>query len=313
MRVAGSGILGVLGVSGSGKSSLLAALAGALPRSGSTQGQAFLDGQRLASLHLSSGAVGYCPQDNELTPGLTVREQIELFGRLRGLDEEKLEAEVRWLCFTLDLEAFEESQSQNLSGGNQRKLQCACALVGSPRLVCLDEPSAGCLANALRAKLQVLSAVVIATKSIDEADALCSKLMFLTRDGCLRTVGSSLEIRQRYGGGHELRATLKRPSMQEVYDHVRGDPDALLAFLRSCSHRLGLPDTAVAATPVATEVQEVLRRLQEAQGVEVFETLELPEDSEEMKAELARRWGLLLAIGEGNDCSDFRKERAHYE
>lgn len=46
---------------------------------------------------------------------------------------------------------------------------------------------------------------------------------------------------------------------------------------------------------------------------QVFETLELPEDSEEMKAELARRWGLLLAIGEGNDCSDFRKERAHYE
>lgn len=59
------------------------------------------------------------------------------------------------------------------------------------------------------------------------------------------------------------------PLIKEVYDHVRGDPDALLAFLRSCSHRLGLPDTAVAATPVATEVQEVLRRLQEAQGVEV--------------------------------------------
>ena len=144
---------------------------------------------------------------------------------------------------------------------------------------------------------------------------------------------------------------------------MRGDPETLLAFLRSCSHRLGLPDTAVAATPVPTEVQEVLRSsLQEAQGVEVgalsvdldfletssafdkrkfivffsytlmrdlcfesespcrydstpssriycsrvpialgtvppaflrcqvLETLELPEDSEEMKTELARRW-----------------------
>lgn len=245
--LAGSGILGVLGVSGSGKSSLLAALAGGLPCNGSMQGQALLDGQRLASLHQSFGAVGYCPQENELTPGLTVREQIELFGRLRGLAGDQLDAEVRWLCFTLDLEAFEESQSENLSGGNQRKLQCACALVGSPRLVCLDEPSAGldpmarrCLGNSLRAKMKVLSAVIIATKSIDEADALCSKLMFLTKDGCLRTVGSSLEIRQRYGGGHELRATLRRPSMQEVYDQVRSDPSLLRGFIGSCCRSLGI-------------------------------------------------------------------------
>eukprot|EP00435_Cladocopium_sp_Y103_P045827 s267_g13.t1 len=300
--LAGSGILGVLGVSGSGKSSLLAALAGGLPCNGSMQGQALLDGQRLASLHQSFGAVGYCPQENELTPGLTVREQIELFGRLRGLVGDQLDAEVRWLCFTLDLEAFEESQSENLSGGNQRKLQCACALVGSPRLVCLDEPSAGldpmarrCLGNSLRAKMKVLSAVIIATKSIDEADALCSKLMFLTKDGCLRTVGSSLEIRQRYGGGHELRATLRRPSMQEVYDQVRSDPSLLRTFIGSCCRSLGIEaseellDAMLLEAATRPQAAELMRRLRPEELEEAPETVELSEDSEEMKAELASR------------------------
>eukprot|EP00913_Durusdinium_trenchii_P024826 g23301.t1 len=309
--VAGPGILGVLGVSGSGKSSLLSALAGGLPRNGHILGRALLDGRLLDSMHLTCGAVGFCPQEliltwarrrsmsheNELTPGLTVREQLRLFGRLRGLSEEKLDAEVRWLCFTLDLEAFEESQSENLSGGNQRKLQCACALVGSPRLVCLDEPSAGldpmarrCLGNTLRAKLQALSAV---------ADALCSKLAFLTKDGCLRTIGSSLEIRQRYGGGHELRATLKRPSIQEVYDRVRRDPESLQHFFRSCCEALGVsPSNAssdlAARGAAADTVAELLRPLQEEEAVEAPEELELAEDSAEMKLELAGRSQLIL-------------------
>lgn len=147
--------------------------------------------------------------------------------------------------------------------------------------------------------MKVLSAVIIATKSIDEADALCSKLMFLTKDGCLRTVGSSLEIRQRYGGGHELRATLRRPSMQEVYDQVRSDPSLLRGFIGSCCRSLGIEPSEELLEATATEatgqLADVMRRLKAAAleleelEEEAPETMELSEDSEEMKAELASR------------------------
>ncbi|CAJ1458659.1 unnamed protein product [Effrenium voratum] len=299
ISLAATGVLGVLGVSGSGKSALLAALAGALPRSGRTSGKALLEGRELQKLQMGPGQIGYCPQENELTPGLTVTEQLLLFGRLRGVSGQKLLTEVRWLTSTLDLEAFEESQSENLSGGNQRKLQCGCALMGSPRLVILDEPSAGldpmarrCLANAVRAK-KVTSTTVIATKSIDEAEALCSKLIFLTKDGALRTIGSSLEIRQRYGGGHELRATLLRPSMQEVYESVQGNEDRLRGFLCSCLRAMGkekeivLPQTL---QQLPKKIEELLGPLAQANDTEAPEgEVLLSEDSEEMKSELAAR------------------------
>eukprot|EP00930_Biecheleria_cincta_P096776 TRINITY_DN88573_c0_g1_i1.p1 TRINITY_DN88573_c0_g1~~TRINITY_DN88573_c0_g1_i1.p1 ORF type:complete len:1423 (+),score=224.44 TRINITY_DN88573_c0_g1_i1:258-4271(+) len=324
--------LGVLGVSGSGKSTMLAALAGALPRDCQTVGTVRLDGKDLVGLsNLPTGTVGYASQDNELTHGLTVREQISLFGRLRGLFGKQLVLEVNSLCCALELEAFEESRSENLSGGNQRKLQCACALIGSPRLICLDEPSAGLdpmarrsLCRTLRSRLTTVSAVVVATKSIDEAEGLCSKLAILNKDGCLSTVGTAVEIRSRYGGGHELRVTLQRPTMAEVYEGIveQRDPESMAQFLQSCTAVLGgnvrderclrgfaaglaagsgprLPYGSLlrelAVVPWAAGLGEILSS-EALEGGNACRELVLPEDSSEVRAELGSRTTQILTV-----------------
>lgn len=88
--------------------------------------------------------IGWCPQFDGLLELLTVREHLELFGRIKGVRPERaLAAEVDRLLLRLDLRAFAGSPAGSLSGGNKRKLSLACALVGRPTVVFLDEPSTG--------------------------------------------------------------------------------------------------------------------------------------------------------------------------
>lgn len=87
--------------------------------------------------------VGWCPQFDGLLELLTVREHLELFGRIKGVGERALGAEVDRLLLRLDLRPFARAPAGSLSGGNKRKLSLACALVGRPPLLFLDEPSTG--------------------------------------------------------------------------------------------------------------------------------------------------------------------------
>ncbi|CAK0834393.1 unnamed protein product [Prorocentrum cordatum] len=107
-------VLGLLGVSGSGKSVALRCLAGALPAEAAVRGSARLCGRALLgrARRRQAGEAGWCPQDdNQLSPGLTVGEQIRLFGRLRGLRGPGLEEEARWLVRALDLGAYDEPRA----------------------------------------------------------------------------------------------------------------------------------------------------------------------------------------------------------
>ena len=83
--------------------------------------------------------LGYCPQFDKLPEYLTVNETLTLFSKLRGsYSTEKI---VDDMLNVFQLNEFERSLVQNLSGGNKRKLSVAIALVGSPTVVLLDEPT----------------------------------------------------------------------------------------------------------------------------------------------------------------------------
>jgi ATP-binding cassette subfamily A (ABC1) protein 3 len=159
---------GFLGINGAGKTTTLSILSGEFP---STAGNAFIDGFNvmndqnlirrkigfvlcsdlslsLISLSLSLFlAVGffcsYCPQFDALLELLTVREHLELYGRIKGLQGEALEKVVRRKIEQLDLKDFENKTAGSLSGGNKRKLSVAIATIGDPLIIFLDEPSTG--------------------------------------------------------------------------------------------------------------------------------------------------------------------------
>lgn len=109
-----------------------------------TSGTAFIDSENITYNQNSiRKKIGYCPQFDALLDLLTVREHLELYGRIKGIFGEALEEVVISKMTQFNLLQFENKLSGSLSGGNKRKLSVAIATMGNPPIIFLDEPSTG--------------------------------------------------------------------------------------------------------------------------------------------------------------------------
>ncbi len=86
---------------------------------------------------------GICPQHDVLFDMLTPREHLAFFGRIRGVPDDQLQAQVEQTLRDIDLTAKGDTRAAKLSGGQRRKLSIGVALIGDPKIVFLDEPTAG--------------------------------------------------------------------------------------------------------------------------------------------------------------------------
>ncbi|OBH19161.1 ABC transporter ATP-binding protein [Mycolicibacter sinensis] len=178
-------ILVLTGPSGCGKSTLLRALAGLLAPE---HGRILAD---QIAVTTTSGDRGMVFQDNALLPWRSVRSNIELALRLRGVPRTGRRAEAeRWIA-ELGLEGFADYLPKSLSGGMRQRVQLARGLAGAPRAVMMDEPF-GALDSATRAAMQALlidtwqahpTTVVFVTHDVDEALALGDRVAVLGRTG----------------------------------------------------------------------------------------------------------------------------------
>ena len=112
-----------------------------------------------------------------------------------------------------------------LSGGNKRKLSVAMALLGSPPVVLLDEPSAGMDPEARRFMWNIISdvaqkkkqsGVVITTHSMEEAEALSTKMGILVKGGVFKCFGSSQHVKNKFGTGYEIEVKFNLLSEKQV-------------------------------------------------------------------------------------------------
>jgi ABC-type multidrug transport system ATPase subunit len=122
----------VLGPDGAGKSTLLRVMAG-LTRPGSGTVES----------HLSRAALGYAGSTFDLYGDLTVHENLRFFGRLRGMEEGRLQARIGAMLALTGLKDAQNRLAGRLSGGMKKGLSLACALVHEPALLLLDEPTVG--------------------------------------------------------------------------------------------------------------------------------------------------------------------------
>ena len=129
----------------------------------------------------------------------------------------------------MDLTDFINVNAGVLSGGNKRKLQCAIALIGNPPIVLLDEPSTGVDPQAKRfmwtiisniSTLRKKSTVILTTHSMEEAEALCTKIGIMV-DGQFKCFGSSQHIKDKYGMGFEIEVKIKQLADDEVKDKLK--------------------------------------------------------------------------------------------
>jgi len=220
-------VFGLLGVNGAGKTTTFKMLCGQyVPTAGTIHVRGLDVSQHV---HEVRKMIGYCPQFDAILDELTVREHLQLYGRLKGYSGKELEVEVQHRQNVLDLNNFTNSRAGQLSGGNKRKLSVAMAVTGEPSMVFLDEPSAGMDPVARRFMWSVIqgiadrrkkSVVILTTHSMEEAEALCSRIAIQV-DGLFRCMGSAQQIKSRYGQGLELNVRFRIPL--PVQGHASGD------------------------------------------------------------------------------------------
>jgi ABC-2 type transport system ATP-binding protein len=181
--------LALIGPNGAGKSTLLSILAGALEPS---------DGDVIAGGdHVAPPKVGWVPQRPAQYGRLTARENLELFARLEGVEE--AQGAASRLLALVEL-PDDERPAAHLSAGNQQRLNLAIALLGSPRVLLLDEPTASLDPRQRRRFWEAASrvhegggAVVFATQNLEELERFASRVAVLL-DGELVFEGSVAEF-----------------------------------------------------------------------------------------------------------------------
>ena len=123
---------------------------------------------------------------------MTVKEHLVFYSKIKGILREKRTELIEKIMGEMDLKEFQNVQSQNLSGGNKRKLSVAMAMIGNPPIVFLDEPSTGMDPRAKRfmwtiisriSTLRKKSTVILTTHSMEEAEALCTKMGIMVNGG----------------------------------------------------------------------------------------------------------------------------------
>ena len=174
--------------------------------------------------------IGYCPQHNTLFESLTVIENLLFFARVKGIATNIRTKLVDRTIEVMNLGEHVNKEAGTLSGGNKRKLQVAIAIIGNPSIVLLDEPSAGMDPEARRFMWSVVAglsakrkkcAVILTTHSMEEAEALSSKMGIMVKGGVFKCFGSVQHIKNKFGTGFELEVKVIPMSKAKLLEIAR--------------------------------------------------------------------------------------------
>lgn len=224
-------VFGLLGPNGAGKTTSISMMCGLLrPDSGRvTVGGAPISGPADA-VH---ARVGVCPQEIVLWERLTCLEQLQFIGQMYGLSGRAARRRGEQLLEELDLLEKRTVQARRLSGGMQRRLNLAMALVHDPEIVVLDEPEAGLDPQSrvkVREYIQGLArraTVILTTHNMDEADRVADRVAILDH-GELLVLDSPENLKRRVGEGDVveigLEGRVEAESLEALWAtlHARG-------------------------------------------------------------------------------------------
>ncbi len=204
LRIPGGCFYGLLGPNGSGKTTLIGMTCGLVR---APPGRLFVFGHDVVSdAPRARQLVGVATQEIHLDRFLSVREVLVYHGRYFGMDRVQARRRADDLLDAFDLSAKGQAKPNRLSGGMRRRVLIARALVHRPRLLILDEPTAGVdleLRRELWRYLRGLQArerttMLLTTHYLEEAQALCERVAFI-RDGRILAEGTSAQLAARYG------------------------------------------------------------------------------------------------------------------
>ena len=195
-------LFSLLGINGAGKTTTIKMLTGLTRLS---EGDATVGGFSLSEHpEQVKRIIGVSPQETAIAPNLSVRENLELICGIHGFSKEKTAERLAALSADFALESVWNRKAGKLSGGWQRRVSIAMALISEPRILFLDEPTLGLDVIARRELWDRIRAmkgkitVILTTHYMEEAEALSDRVGIM-KDGRLLAVGTPEELKQRVG------------------------------------------------------------------------------------------------------------------
>jgi ABC-2 type transport system ATP-binding protein len=250
-------LLGIVGPSGSGKTTTIRMLTGTLGR---TNGEIRVLGEDpMRFSRRARGRLAYMPQLLSLYGDLSVQENVGFVAALYGIGPFARRGRIRRALEIVDLYDVRHRLARDLSGGMQRRLELACALVHSPDVLFVDEPTAGIdplLRQAIWDELRRLRdagrTLLVTTQYVGEAEYCDSVAMIL--DGALVALDTPEALRKSVFGGEVIEVVADRKVHPELLANVPG----VLAVQQPADERLTVTTRHAATT--SPQIMEVLRR-----------------------------------------------------
>jgi len=195
-------LFSLLGVNGAGKTTAVKLLS-CLTKP--TEGDALVGGYSITERpEQVKGLIGVSPQETAVAPNLSVRENLELMCGIHGFSKEKSRRKLQELSDQFSLNTVLKRKAGKLSGGWQRRVSIAMALISEPQILFLDEPTLGLdvlarheLWDAIRA-LKGRVTIILTTHYMEEAEALSDRIGIM-KSGRLLAAGTAEELKQRAG------------------------------------------------------------------------------------------------------------------
>jgi ABC-2 type transport system ATP-binding protein len=203
---------GLLGPNGAGKTTTMHMIVGLIKPDG---GHIEIDGMTDPTRPQARRTIGIAPQVLSLYDDMTARENLMFFGRLHGMHGRRLRGRVKAVLERYCLTERAHSLVKTLSGGMQRRLQLACALLHEPKLLLLDEPTVGIDPQARHHILQDIEelkrqgcTILLTTHYMEEAQRLCDRIAIMDR-GRILVMDSVDSLISSHAGKVLVRAELE--------------------------------------------------------------------------------------------------------
>jgi ABC-2 type transport system ATP-binding protein len=260
LRVAPGTILGIIGPSGAGKTTLVRMLTGAIAP---TEGEIRVMGEDPRSFRRRTRErIGYMPQQFALFPDLTTRENVDFAASLFGMIWWRRHRRTRQVLEFVDLWSVRSRRASQLSGGMQRRLELASALVHDPAIAFLDEPTAGIdpllrdqIWKGLHALREDGRTLLVTTQYVNEAES-CDAVALIS-EGRLIALGGPDQLRRQAVGGDTV--------LIETSDTVDASMLRSLPAVRRIEQR-GPRQLNVTVDDAATSLPDVVEAISQAGG-----------------------------------------------
>ena len=202
LSIAQGELFALLGVNGAGKTTTIKMLT-CLTKPNS--GNAFVNGNSIITdVATVKSIIGVSPQETAVAPNLSVKENLALMCGVHGFSKEKQQAKIKELSEQFELKTILSKRAGKLSGGWQRRLSIAMALISEPQILFLDEPTLGLdvlaksdLWDTIRALKEKIT-IVLTTHYMEEAEALSDRIGIM-KDGKLLALGTAEELKAKAG------------------------------------------------------------------------------------------------------------------